>query len=289
MAERISGHTELIGLIATPIRHSASPKMHNEAFAKLGLDYAYLAFEVGIEQLSDTIKGFKALKIKGANVSMPNKQAIIPYLDEISEAAKLCNAVNTIVLKDNKYIGHITDGIGFMESLKDKNWNVINQKMTLVGAGGAATAIMVQGALDGIKEIVVYNKKDQFFDSFKEKLKEFESKTKCKLTLKDLDDLTSLKKDMHDSYLFVNATGVGMKPMEGISYIPDASYFLPSLKVVDIIYSPKETKLLQLAKEAGCDYINGERMVLFQGAASFKIWMEQEMPIDYMKDILNIR
>lgn len=112
MAERISGHTELIGLIATPIRHSKSPKMHNEAFAKLGLDYAYLAFEVGNEELEDAVKGFKALKVRGYNVSMPNKTVIGQYLDHLSPAAELCGAVNTVVNDNGELTGHITDGIG---------------------------------------------------------------------------------------------------------------------------------------------------------------------------------
>ena len=111
MAERITGHTELIGLIATPIRHSSSPRMHNEAFAKLGLDYAYLAFEVGNEELEDTIKGFRAMKVRGSNVSMPNKTVVHKYLDKLSDAAQMCGAVNTIVNDDGVLTGHITDGI----------------------------------------------------------------------------------------------------------------------------------------------------------------------------------
>ena len=96
--------------------------------------------------------------VKGANISMPHKQNIIPYLDQISTASRLCNAVNTIILKDNKYYGTITDGIGFIKSLEEKNWSINSNKITMVGAGGASTAIMVQMALDGAKEIVVYNR-----------------------------------------------------------------------------------------------------------------------------------
>ena len=148
MAERITGHTELIGLIATPIRHSSSPRMHNEAFAKLGLDYAYLAFEVGNEELEDTIKGFRAMKVRGSNVSMPNKTVVHKYLDKLSDAAEMCGAVNTIVNDDGVLTGHITDGIGYMSGLKDAGIDIIGKKMTIVGACGAATAIQVQAALD---------------------------------------------------------------------------------------------------------------------------------------------
>ena len=112
MAERITGHTELIGLLAYPIRHSSSPAIHNEAFAYLGLDYAYLAFEVDNETLEDAIKGIRALKMAGANLSMPNKTSVIKYLDRLAPAAQLCGAVNTIVNENGVLTGHITDGIG---------------------------------------------------------------------------------------------------------------------------------------------------------------------------------
>lgn len=153
MVERITGHTELIGLIAYPIRHSSSPAMHNEAFAYLGLDYAYLAFEVDNDSLKDAIKGIRALKMVGANVSMPNKTVVHKYLDKLSPAAKLAGAVNTIVNENGVLTGHITDGIGYMESLRDNNIDITGKKLTIVGAGGAATALQVQAALDGVAEM----------------------------------------------------------------------------------------------------------------------------------------
>ena len=135
MAERITGHTELIGLMAYPIRHSSSPAMQNEAFAKLGYDYAYLAFEVGADEIEDAVKAIRTLKMRGSNVSMPNKTLVGKYLDELSPAAELCGAVNTIVNDNGHLTGHITDGIGFMSALKDNDIDVIGKKMTIVGAG----------------------------------------------------------------------------------------------------------------------------------------------------------
>ena len=128
MEKRITGHTELIGLIATPIRHSKSPTMHNAAFQKLGLDYAYLAFEVGQNELEDTLKGFRALNVRGWNVSMPNKTIIGKYLDEISPVAKLCGAINTVVNDNGKLIGTITDGTGYMHALKEVGVDIIDKK-----------------------------------------------------------------------------------------------------------------------------------------------------------------
>ena len=289
MAERITGHTELIGLIATPIRHSSSPRMHNEAFAKLGLDYAYLAFEVGNEELEDTIKGFRAMKVRGSNVSMPNKTVVHKYLDKLSDAAQMCGAVNTIVNDNGVLTGHITDGIGYMSGLKDAGIDIIGKKMTIVGAGGAATAIQVQAALDGVKEISIFNRKDEFYERAQKTVKDINEKTNCKATLYDLEDLDKLKEEIASSYIFTNATGMGMKPLEGQTYIPDKSFLRKDLIVTDVVYAPAETALLKMAKEVGCKTLNGFPMMLFQGAAAFKLWTNQDMPIEHIKEVMGIQ
>lgn len=289
MAERLTGHTELIGLMAYPIRHSSSPAMHNEAFAKLGLDYAYLAFEVDNDTLEDAVKGLRALKLVGSNVSMPNKTVVHKYLDELSPAAELCGAVNTIVNDNGKLIGHITDGTGYMRSLEDNDIHVIGKKMTIAGAGGAAKAIEIQAALDGVKEISIFNIKDKFWDSAVDTVEKINAKTDCKAKLFDLNDTEALRAEIADSYLLTNATGMGMKPLEGKTWLPDASYLRPDLIVTDTVYAPLETELLRVAKTVGCKTMNGLGMMLFQGAAAFKLWTGQDMPIEYMKEILNIR
>lgn len=289
MAERITGYTELIGLMAYPIRHSSSPAMHNEAFAKLGLDYAYLAFEVDNDSLEDAIKGLRALKLKGSNISMPNKTVVHKYLDKLSPAAELCGAVNTIVNEDGVLTGHITDGIGYMAALKDNNIDVIGKKMTIVGAGGAATAVEVQAALDGVKEMSIFNVKDKFWANAEETVRKINEKTECKVALYDLADLDKLKEEIADSFLFANATGMGMKPLEGQTYIPDKSFLRPDLIVTDVVYFPRETALLKMAKEVGCKTMNGLGMMLFQGSAAFELWTGQPMPIEYMKEILDIK
>ena len=289
MAERITGHTELIGLMAYPIRHSSSPAMQNEAFAKLGLDYAYLAFEVDNDTLEDAIKGLRALRMRGSNVSMPNKTVVHKYLDKLSPAAEMCGAVNTIVNDDGVLTGHITDGIGYMAALKDNDIDVIEKKMTIVGAGGAATAIEIQAALDGVAEMSIFNVKDKFWANAEDTVRKINEKTNCKATLYDLADLDKLKEEIADSYLFANATGMGMKPLEGKTYIPDKSFFRPDLIVTDVVYFPRETEMLRMAKEVGCKTMNGLGMMLFQGSAAFELWTGQPMPIEYMKDILDIK
>lgn len=289
MAERITGHTELIGLMAYPIRHSSSPAMQNEAFAKMGFDYAYLAFEVDNDNLEDAIRSIRALKMRGSNVSMPNKTVVHKYLDHLSPAAELTGAVNTIVNDDGVLTGHITDGTGFMAALRDNAIDVIGKKMTIVGAGGAATAIEIQAALDGVAEISVFNRKDEFWERAQRNVDVINEKTECKAKLFDLEDLDILKAEIADSCLFVNATGMGMKPLEGKTYIPDASYLRPDLIVADVVYSPAETALLKMAKQVGCKCMNGFGMMLFQGSAAFELWTGKPMPIEYMKETLGIK
>ena len=289
MKKRISGTTTLLALIGSPVGHSGSPAMHNYSFEKLGLDYAYLAFEVGNEELEDTIKGFRAMKVRGSNVSMPNKTVVHKYLDKLSDAAQMCGAVNTIVNDDGVLTGHITDGIGYMSGLKDAGIDIIGKKMTIVGAGGAATAIQVQAALDGVKEISIFNRKDEFYERAQKTVKDINEKTNCKATLYDLEDLDKLKEEIASSYIFTNATGMGMKPLEGQTYIPDKSFLREDLIVTDVVYAPAETALLKMAKEVGCKTLNGFPMMLFQGAAAFKLWTNQDMPIEHVKEVMGIQ
>lgn len=282
MKNTITGYTGLYGIVANPIKHSASPMMHNTAFKILGIDDVYLAFEIEKKELSNFIMAVKTLGIKGFNVSMPYKVEIIQYLDELTPAATLCKAVNTVLYKDGKLIGHITDGIGFMQACYDMGWNPRGKKMTVLGAGGAATAIIVQAAIDGIQEIVVYNRSNKPF------IQELNEQLEATITLKSLSDMESLKVDLKDSYMLVNTTNVGMAPNTEDCLLPDASYLSEGLKVADIIYNPKMTKLLQMAKDRGLEYCNGQGMIVYQGAESFRFWTGLQMPIKEVKAALEM-
>ena len=287
MEKRITGYTTLIGLLATPIKHTSSPKMHNEAFQYLGLDYAYLAFEVGNDGLEAAVNGLKAMQARGCNVSMPNKTVIHKYLDKLTPAAEMTGAVNTVINDNGVLTGTITDGVGYMRSIKEKGFDIIGKKMTIVGAGGAATAIQVQAALDGVKELSIFNRKDEFYDRAVETVKIINEKTDCKATLYDLEDKEALRREIADSFIFTNATGVGMKPLLGQTYI-EKDMLRPDLIVSDVVYAPAKTRLLEIAEEVGCPTINGLGMMLFQGAEAFKLWTGQEMPIEHMKEFLGI-
>ena len=289
MTERLTGHTLLISLIATPIRHSMSQTMHNEAFAKLGLDYAYLAFEVDNSTLKPAVDGIRALGIRGSNVSMPNKQAIIPYLDEISPEAKLIGAVNTVTNKDGKghLVGYNTDGIGAIKALEDEGVTVKDQSITLTGAGGAATAIAIQAAFDGAKELYIFNINDDVFENAKETAKKINDNTNCRATVTDLADQAAFKSAIQKSSIYIDATSVGMKPLQEQSLINDPEMIRSDLVVFDVVYAPRETKLLRFAKEHGAKkVINGLGMMLYQGAAAFQLFTDEEMPVTYIKELL---
>ena len=282
MAERITGHTELIGLMAYPIRHSSSPAMQNEAFAKLGYDYAYLAFEVGADEIEDAVKAIRTLKMRGSNVSMPNKTLVGKYLDELSPAAELCGAVNTIVNDNGKLIGHITDGIGFVRNLKEHGVDVKGKKMVVLGAGGAATAIQVQCALDGAESISIFNPKDPFFARAESTAEKLSKETPdCKVSVFDLEDEAKLKEEVANADILVNATLAGMKPHEELTLIKDKSMFRPDLVVADVVYNPAETRMVKEAKEAGCKLaIGGKGMLLYQGVVNYSLFTGKDFPIE---------
>ncbi|MCD7854219.1 MAG: shikimate dehydrogenase [Clostridiales bacterium] len=288
MSQRVTGHTELLGLLAMPSRHSNSPLMHNSAFEKLGLDMVYVCFEVGLNEIQDAVKAIRTLKLVGCNVSMPNKKAVCSYLDRLSPAAELIGACNTIVNKNGMLEGHNTDGIGFISMLKDNGIELKGKRFTLAGCGGEGTAISIQAALEGAEEISIFNIHDEFWQNAELTVKKINENTSCKATLHSLEDKDDLKEEIKKGFMFVNSTGVGMKPMEGMTYIPSADFFPKDVFVADIIYSPTKTRTLELAEEAGCRFINGTSMMLFQGAAAFKLWTGKDMPVGYIKDVLGL-
>ncbi|MGM0749855.1 MAG: shikimate dehydrogenase [Bacillota bacterium] len=284
---RINGKTQLIGLLATPIGHSLSPTMHNLAFKKLGLNYAYLAFEVGNEQLEDVVTGMRALGVRGFNVSMPNKMKIIPYLDQLADSAKFSGAVNTVVNDNGILTGHSTDGMGYVRNLKEHGVDITGKKMTLIGSGGAATPIAIQSALEGLAEISIFARNDAFFEKAVENVRIINEDMKdsnCKANVYPLEDQETLRAEIASSDILANGTGVGMKPLEGLSVIEDVSMLRPDLIVSDVVYNPVKSKLLEQAEEAGCKTINGLGMMVWQGAMAFELWTGKEMPVAYINE-----
>lgn len=286
MEKRISGTTALYCLIGSPVGHSGSPAMYNYSFQKLGIDSAYVAFDISEEKVPDAIAAFKTLNIRGANVTMPCKSAVVKYMDELSPAARIIGAVNTIINDGGKLTGHITDGVGFVRNLQEHGVDVKGKKITILGAGGAATAIEVQCALDGAKEINIFNIKDAFFEKAKETIENIKKEVpECVVNLCDLEDTEKLTEKISQSDILVNATRVGMHPSEEESPIKDTSIFRKDLAVADVVYNPKKTKFLEDAEAAGCTTVGGIGMLLWQGAEAFKLYTGLEMPTDEVNEL----
>ena len=283
----ITGQTQLTGLLGSPVKHSISPMMHNTGFQALGLDFVYLCFDVNEGTLKDAVKGLRALGVKGFNLTMPNKNKILEYLDELSPAARLIGAVNTVENREGKLIGHNTDGIGFMRAVRAQDIGVAGKCITLMGIGGAATAICTQAALDGAGRIYVFARMtSKYLPRMKELIWRLKKETGCEILLCDNEDRDRLKKSLRESVLLVNATSVGMAPDEEGCILPGKDYLHEGLAVGDIVYDPWETRLLRMAKEAGCKGFNGYAMLLYQGAEAFRIWTGREMPLEVVREKL---
>ncbi|MDO5345048.1 MAG: shikimate dehydrogenase [Lachnospiraceae bacterium] len=283
MDYQITGHTRLGGLLGSPVAHSISPMMHNDSFRALGLDCVYLCFDVGPERLGQVVQAFRSMNVYGFNLTMPDKEAVIPYLDELSLAAQLIGAVNTVKNENGKLTGHNTDGIGYMKAVKDAGFDVIGKEMTLLGAGGAASAIAVQAAIDGVSCLHLVSRRGRSWEKAKHLTDSINQKTACRADLTDLADTAALSALLERSALLTNATSVGMAPNTDATPIPDTSLFHTGLVVSDVIYNPRETRLLAEAREKGCPTFNGMYMLLYQGEAAFRIWTGQDMPVDLIK------
>lgn len=280
----ITGDAQLIALLGSPISHSISPLIHNESFQQLGLNYIYKAFETTAEQMATTVEHLRKINARGFNVTMPGKNIVASLCDQLSPVSEICGSVNTVVNENGTLTGHTTDGVGYFRALQEDGYHMTNNKMTLLGTGGAATSIFVQAALDGMAEISIFNRPGKSFDHAKAIIGQLRNRTSCKINLYDINDVAKLKQEICESSLLTNATSVGMAPNTEHSLIEDSTFFHKNLLVSDIIYNPRETRLLELAREAGCQTSNGLYMLLYQGAEAFKLWTGKEMPIELIKE-----
>lgn len=282
----ITGYTKLAAVVASPIKHSISPLIQNTAFNARGVDAVYLAFEVGPDKLADVFESIRHLEMLGVNLSMPNKQRGFELVDEASEVATLLGSINTVVNQEGRLIGHSTDGVGFVASLAEEGVTLRNKKITILGAGGAALAIVAQVAFDGVSEINVFARNLEAKEEVKSQLENISVKTNCPLHFLPLEEEELLKQEIYYSDILVNATNVGMTPQETGNLIPDKSWLRAELVVADIIYEPRQTALLKMAASQGCLCINGLGMLLHQGAAAFELWTGQTMPLKEVRQAL---
>ena len=285
MERRISGHTGLMALFGSPVGHSGSPAMYNYSFQLLGLDYVYVAIDMKAEQMKEALQAMKLFQMKGGNVTMPCKTEAARCMDELSPAAKITGAVNTIVNENGTLVGFNTDGAGFVENLRDHGVDIRGKRLVVAGCGGAGTAIQVQCALDGAQSLHICNRRQGVsFERALETVEKIrEAVPDCETAVFDLEDEERMAREIGECDVFVNATSIGMAPGEKESVVKDPNVFRPGLVIADIVYNPLETRLLREAKKAGCTCVGGKGMLLWQGAAAFRLFTGMEMPVEKVK------
>ena len=278
---KIDGYTRLAAVVANPIKHSISPFIHNSAFEATNTNGVYLAWEVEVTDLAETVANIRRYQMFGINLSMPYKEKVIPYLDELSEEARLIGAVNTVVNRDGTLIGYNTDGKGFFKSLP--SFKISGKIMVLLGAGGAAKAILAQAILDGVSQVSVFVRSASI-EKTRPYLEKIQNATGFRVDLFALEDVQDLQDSITKADLLVNATSVGM---DGASQPIPTSIVLPEkLLVADVIYQPFETPFLKWARNQGNQSINGLGMLLYQAAEAFQLWTGKEMPTDQIWELL---
>ena len=278
---KIDGYTRLAAVVANPIKHSISPFIHNTAFEATSTNGVYLAWEIEGTDLAETVANIRRYQMFGINLSMPYKEQVIPYLDQLSEEARLIGAVNTVVNREGTLIGYNTDGKGFFKSLP--SFKISRKRLVLLGAGGAAKAILAQAILDGVSQISVFVRSSSM-EKTRPYLEKIQNATGFRVDLFALEDVQDLQDSITKADLLVNATSVGM---DGSSQPIPTSIVLPEkLLVADVIYQPFETPFLKWAKNQGNQSINGLGMLLYQAAEAFELWTGKEMPTDQIWELL---
>ncbi len=278
---KIDGYTRLAAVVANPIKHSISPFIHNSAFEATNTNGVYLAWEVDATELAETVANIRRYQMYGINLSMPYKEQVIPYLDQLSEEACLIGAVNTVVNREGTLIGYNTDGKGFFKSLP--SFKISRKKLVLLGAGGAAKAILAQAILDGVSQISVFVRSSSM-EKTRPYIEKMQNATGFRVDLFALEDVQDLQDSITQADLLVNATSVGM---DGSSQPIPTSIVLPEkLMVADVIYQPFETLFLKWARNQGNQSFNGLGMLLYQAAEAFELWTGKEMPTDQIWELL---
>ena len=278
---QITGQTKIVGIIGDPIKHSRSPQIHNAAIAALGLNYVYVPFHVQSDNLGAAIEGFKAANVVGINVTIPHKQNVIPYLDEISREATLIGAVNTLIFRDGTISGENTDAPGFLQAMQEEGHEVPQGgSAVIIGAGGSARAIVVALALAGVQTICITNRTVSRAVALATDLSE---KTDASIYGIGLDD-PKLPNAVGTSQLIVNTASTSMDVSHPL--LIDPEWLAPQSIVYDIVYTPPETRLLQAAAEKGCHTIGGLGMLVHQGAIAFERWTGVNPPVETMRQAL---
>ena len=274
----IKGSTNIVGLIGHPVEHSFSPPMHNAAFEELGMDWAYVAFNVDPNNLKSAIDGAKSLNIKGFNVTIPHKINVMDYLDEIDEVAGLIGAVNTIDFSDMK--GYNTDGIGAVKAIEEVT-SIKNRNVVVAGAGGASRAISFYIAKYDADSLTILNRNIQ-------KAQDLAGDVEGSDLIDEVgsDSISNISSYLDDADILIDTTPLGMHPHIDDEPIAIADNMHEDLTVFDAVYNPNETVLLKEAIKAGAKPVYGIKMLLYQGAESFEIWTGKKAPVEVMEEAL---
>ncbi|CAH2212940.1 shikimate dehydrogenase [Tepidibacter aestuarii] len=279
----INGSTKLACLIGQPVEHSFSPNIHNCLFEKYNINSKYMCFDVDKDSLKDAIMAIKALKINAANVTIPHKVDIMNYLDDIDTNARLIGAVNTIKNDNGKLIGYNTDGIGFVNSVLDKGYEIKDKKVMILGAGGAARSIAVEIASNNAKFIEIRNRSIDKAQNITNTIKEnFKSIVKT-------GDISISKEDLENIDILINTTSLGMSPDVDKLPIDKTIKLDKEILVCDIVYNPKETRFLKWAKENNLDTLGGIDMLINQALEAFYIWTGVRPDREYLSQVEELR
>ncbi|AGY39877.1 shikimate dehydrogenase [Streptococcus ilei] len=271
---RIDGYTRMAAVIAKPIRHSISPFIHNHAYQLTATNAVYLAWEVAEEQVEQSLQQLRVLDMLGANISMPYKKKVLPYLDQVDESAQLIGSVNTIVQKDGCLTGYNTDGLGFLKSLP-KTFSIKDKKLVLLGAGGAATAIILEAIRQGVAEIHLFVRPESLA-KYQATFSPLSEALSFSIVLHDLSRRDQVNAMMVGTDLLINATGLGM---DGVSLpVPKDFTFPKGCLVADLAYFPAKTPFLQLAEEQELQTVNGLGMLFHQAALAFELMTYKTFP-----------
>jgi len=276
----ITGKTKAIGILGWPVGHSFSPNMHNAAFKALHLNYVYIPLPVHPDHLESAVAGLKALGFAGANVTIPHKVTIMPYLDELDASATLAGAVNTIVVRDGRCIGYNTDGQGFIQSLTSQNFMIEGKRAVLLGAGGAARAVVCGLLQNGISEIILGTRNAIKAQEFVQLFPDNTLLTGCNWhedvfvdALKECDFL-------------INCTPIGMSTQENMELPINLQTIKKETILCDLIYNPPLTEFLAQGKKQGHSVVNGAGMLVEQGALAFELWTGECAPRHIMMAVL---
>ncbi len=273
---------KLFGLLGNPLGHSLSPLLHKYLLKKIGQEGQYRMFEIKENQLAETVNGMKTDGFLGFNVTIPYKQAIVRYLDEVDEEAHFIGAVNTVFFSKDRLLGFNTDGQGFVAAMKNSEVDLDNCSAIVLGAGGAARAVTFNLIRHGAKKLFIFNRTEQSTKNLVKEVREtFQS---VEVDSGDLD-AKAISSVLGSFQLIINSTSLGMWP--DISKTP---YFFErgasGQVAIDLVYNPLQTKFLKSAQEAGAKTVDGLDMFIFQGSASLKIWLGLENNIDFNRDQL---